>query len=214
MKKSINGRSAKGLRIREQVNKRILTAYIELIREGIPTPSGRETARRARLSLRVIFNHFPSLGELRLAAIASIMAQSRGFYAQQILYDQPVERRMEHFIRRHTRMLEMVAPFRRAALTVESGDPLVAGALTRARRATVEELERTLAAELKLLSSNQRRTLLTNLHVVCAWPSWETLRVHHGLSVSPARRRITQMALSILRDALKPHKPPSRVRCR
>jgi hypothetical protein len=54
MTKKIDGRTAKGLRIKQQVEQGILTAYIDLIREGIPTPTARETARRAHLSVRVI----------------------------------------------------------------------------------------------------------------------------------------------------------------
>jgi AcrR family transcriptional regulator len=179
MKKSVDGRTARGQLVKAQVNKQILSAYIELLREGIATPGARETAHRAKLSVRVIFKHFPSLSELRFAAIARIEEQSHTFYAQGIHYDQPADQRMERFIQRHTRMLEIVAPFRRAALTVESTDPLVAAAMIRARRAAVEEIGRTLEPELKLLSRHQRRTLVTNLHVVCSWPSWETLRVHH-----------------------------------
>jgi hypothetical protein len=63
-----------------------------LIRDGITTPTARETARRAHLSVRVIFKHFVTLSELRLAAISRIEVQSRGFSAQPICYDDPVER--------------------------------------------------------------------------------------------------------------------------
>src|SRR5581483_10857400 len=131
MTKKIDGRAAKGLRIKQQVEHDILTAYIDLIRTGIPTPTVRETAQRARLSLRVIFKHFRTLSELRFAAISRIETQSHRFYAQPICYDEPAERRLEQFIHRQTRMLEIVTPFRRAALMVESIDPLVAAAMTR-----------------------------------------------------------------------------------
>jgi hypothetical protein len=95
MTKKIDGRTAKGLRIKQQVEQYILTAYIDLIRTGIPTPTARETSQRAQLSLRVIFKHFATLSELRFAAISRIEAQSRDFYAVQIRYDEPVERRLE-----------------------------------------------------------------------------------------------------------------------
>ena len=153
MTKKIDGRTAKGLRIKQQVEHDILTAYIDLIRTGIPTPTARETAQRARLSLRVIFKHFRTLSELRFAAISRIETQSRRFYAQPIRYDEPAE----------------------------------------------------------------RRRLVTNLHVVCAWPSWETLRAHHELPLLQARRLVTRMALSILRDAFshvkKPPTPVPKVAC-
>ena len=216
MTKKIDGRTAKGLRIKQQVEQGILTAYIDLIRAGIATPTASETARRAQLSVRVIFKHFVTLSELRFAAISRIEAHSRGFYAERIRYDEPVERRLAQFIHRQTRMFEIITPFRRAALMVESSDPLVAAAMKRARQAAVHEIERALGPALKLLSPSQRRRLVTNLHVVCAWPSWETLRAHHGVSPLQARRLVTQIALSILRDAFSLRKRPvngSKVAC-
>src|SRR5215472_16244802 len=216
MTKKIDGRTAKGLRIKQQVEQGILTAYLDLIREGISTPTASETARRAELSVRVIFKHFATLSELRFVAISRIEAQSRGFYAERIRYDEPVERRLEQFIHRQTRMFEIITPFRRAALMVESSDPLVAAAMQRVRQAAVHEIERALGPTLKLLSPSQGRRLMTNLHVVCAWPSWETLRAHHGVPPLQARRLVTQMALSILRDAFSSRKRPadgSKVSC-
>jgi len=210
MIKKVDGRTAKGLRIKQQVEQGILTAYIDLIREGSPTPTARDTARRAQLSFRVIFKHFATLSELRFAAISRIEVQSRGFYAERISYDEPVERRLEQFIYRQTRMFEIITPFRRAALIVESTDPLVAAAMKRARNGAIHEIERALGPALKLLSPSQGRRLVTNLHVVCAWPSWETLRAHHGVPPLQARRLVTQMALSILRDAFSSRKMPAK----
>jgi hypothetical protein len=209
MTKKIDGRTAKGLRIKQQVEQYILTAYIDLIRAGIATPTARETAQWAWLSVRVIFKHFATLSELRFAAISRIEAQSRRFYAEPVPYNEPVERRLEQFIHRQTRMLEIITPFRRAALMVESVDPLVAAAMTRVRHAAVHEIERALGPALKSLSPSERRRLVIKLHVVCAWPSWETLRVHHELSLLQARRLVTRMTLSILRDAFSSRKRPA-----
>jgi hypothetical protein len=172
-----------------------------LIRDGITTPTARETARRAHLSVRVIFKHFVTLSELRLAAISRIEVQSRGFSAQPICYDDPVERRLKQFIHRQTRMFEIITPFRRAALMVESSDPLVAATMKRARQAVVHEIERALGPALKLLSPSEGRRLVTMLRVVCAWPLWETLRAHHELPLLQGRRLVTKMALSIQREA-------------
>src|SRR5260370_35590887 len=72
MKKRSDGRTVKGLRIRGQVRERILTAYIELLRGGGPSPTARATAARAELSLRVIFKHFSDLRALRLPAFKPI----------------------------------------------------------------------------------------------------------------------------------------------
>jgi len=202
MKKRIVGRTARGLRVRQQVRDKIIFAYIALIQSGSSTPTALATARRARLSLRVIFKHFANLSELRFAAIAWIEERGQTFYAEPIRYDVPVEQRLQRFIDKHTQMLETVAPFRRAAAMVEYSDPLVSAAVGRARDGTVKQIERTLGPSIKHLPAQERRKLITGLHVVCAWPSWETMRGHHRLSVPRARWIMAQAAESILRDAL------------
>ena len=109
MKKRIDGRTVKGQRIREQVRERILTAYIELLRGGVPSPTARATATRAGLSLRVIFKHFPDLRALRLAAFNRIQAQSREFSSEEIPVRASAAERLELFVQRHMRRLEFCA---------------------------------------------------------------------------------------------------------
>ena len=55
MKRRIDGRTAKGVRIRQQVRERILTGYIELIREGVPSQTARATATRGCLRRSTLF---------------------------------------------------------------------------------------------------------------------------------------------------------------
>jgi hypothetical protein len=92
---------------------------------------------------------------------------------------------------------------------VKSTDPLVAAAMKWARHAAVHEIESALGPALNTLSPSQGRTLVINLHMVCAWPSWETLRIHHKVPPLPARTSVRQVALSILRDAFS---SPKRLR--
>lgn len=85
MKKRIDGRTAKGARIRRQVRESLLASYIDLIRRGIPVPTAApEIAERARLSLRAIFNHSPDLRVLRLASFNRMKAQSSRFFSEKI----------------------------------------------------------------------------------------------------------------------------------
>ncbi len=81
MKKRVDGRTIKGLRIRQQVRERILAAYVDLIRAGVPMPTAREIAERAGLSLRVIFKHFPDLRALRLASFNRMQERSSRFFS-------------------------------------------------------------------------------------------------------------------------------------
>ena len=209
MKKRIDGRTVKGLRIRQHVREQILTAYIELIREGVPSPTARETAKRAGLSLRVIFKHFSDLRALRLASFNRIQAQSREFSSEAIPVRASAAQRLEVFVQRHVRMLEFVTPIQRTAAMVEQIDPDVAEAMREARKAAVRDLARFLGPTLAPLSRGDRRALLTALHVVCSWPSWETLRAHYRLPPGRARAIITRIALAVLADTQRHSRAPA-----
>ncbi len=201
MDKRIDGRTAKGLRVRQQVHKSLVTAYIDLIRSGIPAPTARATAARAGLSLRALFNHFSDLHALRLASFERIQAQSSAFFAQAIADRGSAAQRLQLFVQKQTSRLEYVTPFHRAAAMVESIDPDVAEAMKKARQAAARDLERTLGPALKAFSRNEKRTLLISLHMVCSWDSWEFLRRHYRLSPARARAVMTGAALSVLAGA-------------
>ncbi len=208
MNKRIDGRTTKGLRIREQARESILGAYIDLIRSGIPAPTARETAVQAGLSLRAIFNHFSDLRALRLAAFNRMQAQSSQFFSEEIPDRGSAAERLEHFVQRHMRRLEYVTPFHRTAAMVEAIDPDVAHAMERARKAARRNLEKILGPALKPLSRSEKHALLTRLHLVCSWSSWETLRAHFHLSPRRARAIITSVALTILAAAERSARAP------
>jgi hypothetical protein len=73
--------------------------------------------------------------------------------------------------------------------------------MRRARNAAVRDLAKTLGPALAPFYRGERRELLTALHVVCSWPSWETLRAHHRLSPRRARAIITRVAMAVLAQA-------------
>jgi TetR/AcrR family transcriptional regulator, regulator of autoinduction and epiphytic fitness len=201
MKKRIDGRTAKGLRIRQRVRERILTAYIDLIRNGVPAPTARETAARAGLSLRVIFKHFSDLRALRLEAFNRMQVQSREFLPQKIPDRGTPAERLERFLQLHTRRLEYLTALRRTAAMVESVDPDVAEALREARSAALRDLAKSLGSALKPFSRGEKRALLTSLHMACSWESWQFLRAHYRLSPRRARAIMARAALAVLAEA-------------
>jgi len=201
MKTRIDGRTVKGLRVRQQVRESIIAAYIDLIRSGVPAPTARETAERAGLSLRVVFNHFSDLRALRLASFVRMQAQSSEFFSEESPAGGSAVDRLQLFVQKQTRRLEYVTPFHHAAAMVESVDPDVAEALRTARNAAARDLEKTLGPALKPFSRSEKRALLMSLHMVCSWDSWEFLRKHYHLSPGRARAIITNVALSVLAAA-------------
>lgn len=201
MKKRIDGRTVKGLRIRQQVRESLLIAYTDLIRSGVPVPTTREIAARARLSPRVIFKHFSDLRALRLESFNRMQALSSEFLSEEIPDRASAAERLELFVQKHMRRLEFVTPIHRTAAMVESVDPDVAKAMKVARDAAAKDLERTLGPTLKPFSRADRRALLMSLHMICSWPSWETLRTQYQMSPRLARALVSDLAHTVLAAA-------------
>lgn len=201
--RSVDGRTAKGLRIRAEMRERILAAYMSLMHDGVATPTAREIAKRAKLSVRVIFKHFTDLTMLRQTVIERIPAISQTFFSQGPRANVSADEGLRNFIEHQTAMFEVIAPFRRAASMVEYNDPFVSAIMRQVRDAAVKDLANAIGPELKRLPLGQRRELLTILHVLCSWPSWEALRSHHGLMPPVARRIMLRGASAILHDAFK-----------
>ena len=201
MKKPVDGRTAKGVRIREQFREQILGAYIDLIRSGIPAPTAAEIARRGRLSLRVIFKHFSDLRTLRLTAFSQIQQHSGQFFPRDIPQTGSARERLKLFVDRHSRWLEYLTPLRRTAAMVQSVDADVARAVRIGRAAALLGLRKYLEPTLKAFSAAERRELLTRLHMVCSWEALEFLHSHYRLSSARARALISDVALGVLTDA-------------
>lgn len=201
MNKRTDGRAAKGLRIRRQVHERLLSAYIDLIRQGKPSPKTVEIARRAGLSPRVIFKHFPDLRTLRLESFRRILDLSAAFFSDQVPDRGSASERLKNFMRKHAARLEYVNPVRQTVAMVESVDPDVAKALAEARLDAARDLEKALGAALKPFSGSAKRKLLMTLHMVCSWSSWDTLRRDYRLSPERSRAIITAAALAIIAAA-------------
>ncbi len=201
MKKRVDGRTIKGLRIRQQVRERILAAYVDLIRAGVPMPTAREIAERAGLSLRVIFKHFPDLRALRLASFNRMQERSSRFFSGTLPDRGDAAERLRQFVRYHARRLEHVTPIHRTAAMVESTDPDVARAMRNARDAALRDLESALAGALPGFSPGEKRALMMELHMICSWSSWEFLRSHYRLSPARAQAVMSDAALAVLAAA-------------
>lgn len=201
----MDGRTLRGRRIREQFKAQIIDAHIELMRDGIPLPTTVEVARRAGLSIRVLFKHFKDATSLRKAVIRQLLVESHRLMAHPVDYSLPLGARFVAFVEHHTRMLEAMTPFRRAGCVLEYSMPMVAASLRRARRDTVGTIAEVLKPEIYRLLPAARKELIAGLHTICCWPSWENLRVVHRFNQTAARQVMAQSALALLREAFAAH---------
>jgi TetR/AcrR family transcriptional regulator of autoinduction and epiphytic fitness len=194
----IDGRTARQLDSR----KRITAAIIELVRRGVLDPTADQVAAETGLSRALVFRYFRDKESLRRPVIAELEGYSRRLMGEGISPALPLAQRLEIFLERHCRMQEAISPFRRATLLQEPFSREIANAMNRARRATRKMIENLLGSELDSMKAGEQRILLDALHMVIAWPSWETLRRHYGRTVAESRRIVTTVTLLILHDAI------------
>ena len=177
----VDGRTARGQRTRRAV----VDALLALQEEGDLEPTAQRVAARAGVALRTVFGHFSDMetlwaqaGERELAKITAL--------ADVPPADLPLDQRIDRFCASRARVLEALLPVMRAARLREHASP----ALRRNRELFIAagdaEVTAVFRTELAPLAPDQRRVLLTALHVAAGGPTWELLRHDRGLPVAEA----------------------------
>ena len=106
-----DGRIARGARARTA----IVDALLALIEAGELRPSAARIAERAGVSLRSVFQHFKDVESL-FAAMADRQRERLAPFLDSVPDEGPLEGRLDAFVAARTRLLESIAPVRRAAL--------------------------------------------------------------------------------------------------
>jgi TetR/AcrR family transcriptional regulator of autoinduction and epiphytic fitness len=191
----MDGRLARGARARAA----IVDALFALIEEGDLRPSAARIAERAGVSLRSVFQHFKDVESL-FAALADRQRERLAPLAARVPGDGPLSKRLDAFVATRARLLEVIAPLRRAALLMEPFSHELGTRLAAFRRLKAEEVRRVFAPELARRSPAVRRRLLAALVATSSWSTWQALRDHQGLSRAEARR-VLRHTLGVLLEA-------------
>jgi TetR/AcrR family transcriptional regulator of autoinduction and epiphytic fitness len=193
-----DGRLARGVRARAAV----VDAYLDLINEGDLRPTAARVAGRAGVSLRLVFHHYADL-EALYAEAADRQARRLKPLMRPIDPALPRDARIAAFIARRARLLETIAPVRRAALLQEPFSPTLSRRLAEARAMTRAEVGRTFERELAACPPRLRAETFAALDAACSFVTWESLRRHQGLSPQRARAVMERMVRALLanRDA-------------
>jgi AcrR family transcriptional regulator len=189
----IDGRLARSERSRRAV----VGALLDLFEEGELRPTAAQIAQRAGVSLRSVFQHFESL-ETLFAAAADLQMERLAPLLVPIPTGGSFAGRLAMLVTRRSRVLEAIAPVRRASLRVETFSNEVRTRLELARARGRREMERVFARELAEMSPADRRDVAAALGAAASWSTWEHLRRHQGLSVERARRVMARTIAALL----------------
>ena len=177
-----------GRRLRSERTKQlIIEAYLDLIRENpsVPMPTAAEIATRAGYSVRSIFERFPDLHTLRVAAADYSLAHAAALApARDVDGDRGTRIRSQVETRAGT-CERGVALWRALLFNVDENDALKAR-VKLARDRTIARMELMYRQELSVLSPTERRNLLIALEAVTDIESWARMRDMYGLSFAEA----------------------------
>lgn len=175
-----------GRRLRSERTKQlIIEAFLALVREEPRVPTAVQIAERAGYSVRSVFERFPDLNALRVAATDYALAQATALApARHVDADRQTRLRSQVDTRAHT--CERSVALWRVLTNVQDDSDDLRSRVRRAREATMARLELMYKPELSVLSADERRDLLIALEALTDIESWARMREQHGLPFEEA----------------------------
>jgi TetR/AcrR family transcriptional regulator of autoinduction and epiphytic fitness len=179
---SKDGRTVRAERTRQA----LVDALFALLDEGELRPTAERIAKRAGVSERSVFQHFPDR-EALFEAVARQQYERVFSSFEPVDPSLPLAERLDGFVRQRARFLEESSAVRRAALLLEPESEVVARWLGSWRRATATEVENVFGPELLQEERGERAILLGALVSAASGVVWEGYRVHQRMGVERAR---------------------------
>ena len=177
-----------GRRLRSERTKQlIIEAFLSLLRETAQMPTAVQIAERAGYSVRSIFERFPDLNALRVAATDYSLAQALALAPPRgATGDRQTRLRSQINTRAHT--CERGVALWRVLLQFADQDETgqLKQRVARGRETTIDRLELMYRPELSTLPEDERRELLIALEALTDMESWARMREQHGLSFDEA----------------------------
>ncbi len=176
-----------GRRLRSARTKQLIVeAYLALLRESPDIPTATAIAERAGYSVRSIFERFPDLHALRVAA--SDYAFTQGV-AQAVARDVDGDRatRIRSHVETRAWICEQWLPLWRALNANQGDSPELKARVQFVRQAILRRIELMYDAELSTLGQVERQQTVLAIESLVDFESWARMLDFGALSVEEAR---------------------------
>jgi AcrR family transcriptional regulator len=173
-----------GRRLRsERTRQLIIEAYLALIRENpsTPMPTAQEIAARAGYSVRSVFERFPDLHTLRVAAADYGLAHAAALAPARDMDGDRATRIRSQVETRAGTCERGVALWRALIYNIDENDALTVR-IKIARERTIDRMRLMYRHELATLPELEQRNLLIALEAMTDIESWARMRETYGLS--------------------------------
>jgi AcrR family transcriptional regulator len=192
-----------GRHLRSERTKRLIVeAYMTLVRESGQMPTAVQIADRAGYSVRSIFERFPDLHALRVAATDLAIGEAK---AQGALRDVDADRltRVKSQVEARARGCERWLPLWRVLNSNRSESPELQQRIKMIRQLTIMRIEIMFKPELTTLGDAERKKTLIALEALTDFESWARMTEMFALSHDEACNLWTRAI-----DRLLPPTPP------
>ena len=170
----------------ERTKQLIIEAFLALVREESKVPTAIQIADRAGYSVRSVFERFPDLNALRVAATDYQLAQAAALApARHVDGDRAT--RLKSQVETRAQTCERGVPLWRVLMTSQEESDELKLRVRRARETTITRLELMYKPELSVLPANERRDLLIVLEALTDIESWARMREQYSLPFEEAR---------------------------
>jgi len=170
----------------ERTRQHLIDAYIALLRENPRPPTASQVADRAGYSVRSLFERFPDLLRLSLAAADFAFAKANDQAAiQDVNADRATRIRTQVEMRGQT--CEQWLPLWRALILNQHLSEELQQRIRRVRKAILSRIELMYRPELATLGPTDRKRTLIALEALTDFETWARMREDHGLPVEQAR---------------------------
>src|SRR5919109_470276 len=143
----------------ERTRQALVDALFALLDEGELRPTAERIAKRAGVSERSVFQHFPDR-EALFEAVARQQYERVFTGLEPVDASRPLTERLDAFVGQGAPLLEESSALRQAAILLEHESEVVAGWLESWRRAAATEVERVFRRELERRERGERTVLL------------------------------------------------------
>jgi AcrR family transcriptional regulator len=172
-----------GRRLRsERTRRRIIEAYLALLSEDLRVPTSAQIAERAGYSVRSVFERFPDLLSLRIAATDHAFALGS---AQAAVRNADGDRstRIRSQVETRSRTCESWLPLWRALNANQGESAELKLRIRLARELIMKRLKLMYRPELSVLDERARKHTLIALEALTDFESWARMRELYGLSI-------------------------------
>jgi AcrR family transcriptional regulator len=171
-----------GRHLRSERTKRLIVdAYMALVRENRQMPTANQIADRAGYSVRSIFERFPDLHALRVAATDHAIGEAKAVgVPRDASGDRPTRIRLQ--VEARASACERWLPLWRVLETSRNESPELAQRIKIIRQLVLLRLEIMFKPELSTLSETDRKRMLIALEALTDFESWARMTEMFGLS--------------------------------